>query len=131
MKTVETIEELALWHVGRLLFKEVFQISKVGELADDEVLNKQCKATVIEMMNRISEYESLSVKKAQLQHLQLILKSGLDLRNLMNTLYYIGYLTAAMNQEVQRLIQLLFDQVNEEQEILNKQVVIGFLTIQF
>ena len=131
MKTVETIEDLALWHVGRLLSKEIFQLAKVGELADDEILSKQCKMTAIQMMNRITEYECLSLKKAQLQHLKLILKSGVDLRSLMTTLYDIGYLTATMYQEVRRLILLLLEQIHEEQAILNRQVNLGLLAIQF
>lgn len=129
MQYVEDLNEFALWHNGRALSKLVFAITKVNPLAEDTLLQQQCKQNVIQLMTQIAECSSLSSKKALQQHLQFIRKKGLDLKCLMTTLFDIGYTSATTNHEVQVHCDRLLDEVGEVQYALKRHFQIGFLEI--
>ena len=130
MNFLENLDEFACWQIARSLSKNVFDITKIGALGEDELMQKHLKNKCIDLVQKIAECPSLVGKKSIRRQLNCINQICIDLNSLILTIYHIGYLPKRMCDDVQQDVNELTTTIQQYQHELNKFIDLGIISIQ-
>ena len=91
-KKVEGFEDLLVWQKGREIVKQVYLISREGELCRDFALRDQLRRAAISIPTNIAEGFERSSRKEYLSFLNYAKGSTGEVRSLLNVAAELGYL---------------------------------------
>ena len=114
-KKIESFEDLMVWQKGMEIVKQVYLISREGELCRDFALRDQLRRAVISIPTNIAEGFERASRKEYLSFLNYAKGSTGEVRSLLNVAFDLGYLEAseheALRQAVMELSRYLFNQI--------------------
>jgi len=114
-KKVEGFEDLLVWQKGMEIVKQVYLISREGELCRDFALRDQLRRAAISIPSNIAEGFERSSRKEYVNFLNYAKGSTGEVRSLLNVAFDLGYLEAseheALRQAVMELSRYLFNQI--------------------
>jgi len=111
-KKIERFEDLLVWQKGMEIVKQVYLISREGELCRDFALRDQLRWAAISIPTNIAEGFERSSRKEYVNFLNYAKGSTGEVRSLLNDL---GYLEPSqheiLGQAVMELSRYLFNQI--------------------
>jgi four helix bundle protein len=118
-KKIERFEYLLVWQIvwqkGMEIVKQVYLISKEGELCRDFALRNQLRRAAISIPTNIAEGFERSSRKEYVNFLNYAKGSTGEVRSLLNVAFDLGYLEpsqhGALRQAVMELSRYLFNQI--------------------
>ena len=114
-KKIESFEDLLVWQKGMEIVKQVYLISREGELCRDFALRDQLRRAAISIPTNIAEGFERSSRKEYLNFLNYAKGSTGEVRSLLNVAFDLGYLELsqheALRQAVMELSRYLFNQI--------------------
>ena len=114
-KKIESFEDLLVWQKGREIVKQVYLISKDGELGRDFALRDQLRRAALSIPTNIAEGFERASRKEYLNFLNFAKGSTGEVRNLLNVAFELGYLESsqhdALRQAVLELSRFLANQL--------------------
>jgi four helix bundle protein len=114
-KKIESFEDLMVWQKGMEIVKQVYLISREGELCRDFALRNQLRRAVISIPTNIAEGFERSSRKEYVNFLNYAKGSTGEVRSLLNVAIDLGYLEPsqheALRQAVMELSRYLFNQI--------------------
>ncbi|MBM4301041.1 MAG: four helix bundle protein [Deltaproteobacteria bacterium] len=114
-KKVERFEDLLVWQKGMEIVKQVYLISREGELCRDFALRDQLRRAAISIPTNIAEGFERSSRKEYLSFLNYAKGSTGEVRSLLNVAAELGYLKPsqheALRQAVLELSRYLSNQI--------------------
>jgi len=114
-KKIESFEDLLVWQKGMEIVKQVYIISREGELCRDFALRDQLRRAVISIPTNIAEGFERSSRKEYVNFLNYAKGSTGEVRSLLNVAFDLGYLEAsqheALRQAVMELSRYLFNHI--------------------
>ncbi len=113
---VESFEDLRTWQGGIELVKEIYVITKVGEISKDFGLRDQIRRASVSIPTNIAEGFERQSTKEYLYFLNIAKGSSGEVRSLLRVSFEIGYLNKTdyerLNNLVTVLSKQLFKQIN-------------------
>ena len=91
-KKIESFEDLLVWQKGMEIVKQVYLISREGELCRDFALRDQLRRAAISIPTNIAEGFERSSRKEYLSFLNYAKGSTGEVRSLLNVAAELGYL---------------------------------------
>jgi len=91
-KKIENFEDLLVWQKGMEIVKQVYLISKEGELGRDFALRDQLRRAAISIPTNIAEGFERSSRKEYVNFLNFAKGSTGEVRSLLNVAAELGYL---------------------------------------
>jgi four helix bundle protein len=114
-KKVEGFEDLLVWQKGMEIVKQVYLISREGELCRDFALRDQLRRAAISISTNIAEGFERASRKEYLSFLNYAKGSTGEVRSLLNVAAELGYLKPsqyeALRQAVLELSRYLSNQI--------------------
>ena len=114
-KKIERFEDLLVWQKGMEIVKQVYLISKEGELCRDFALRDQLRRAAISIPTNIAEGFERSSRKEYVNFLNYAKGSTGEVSSLLNVAFDLGYLEhsqhEALRQAVMELSCYLFNQI--------------------
>jgi four helix bundle protein len=114
-KKIESFEDLLVWQKGMEVVKQVYLISREGELCKDFSLRDQLRRAAISIPTNIAEGFERSSRKEYVNFLNFAKGSTGEVRSLLNVAFDLGYLEAsqhaALRQAVMELSRFLANQI--------------------
>jgi four helix bundle protein len=114
-KNIESFEDLLVWQKGMEIVKQVYLISKYGELGKDFALRDQLRRAAISIRTNIAEGFERASRKEYLNFLNFAKGSTGEVRSLLNVAFELGYLESsqhdALRQAVLELSRFLANQL--------------------
>jgi four helix bundle protein len=114
-KKIESFEDLMVWQKGMEIVKQVYLISREGELCRDFALRDQLRRAAISIPTNIAEGFERASRKEYLNFLNYAKGSTGEVRSLLNVAAELGYLEpsqyAILRQAVLELSRYLFNQI--------------------
>jgi four helix bundle protein len=114
-KKIESFEDLMVWQKGMEIVKQVYLISREGELCRDFALRDQLRRAAISIPTNIAEGFERSSRKEYVNFLNYAKGSTGELRSLLNVAFDLGYLEPSqyevLRQAVLELSRYLFNQI--------------------
>jgi four helix bundle protein len=114
-KKVESFEDLLVWQKGMEIVKEVYLMSKDGELGRDFALRDQLRRAALSIPTNIAEGFERASRKEYLNFLNFAKGSTGEVRSLLNVAFELGYLESsqhdALRQAVLELSRYLANQI--------------------
>ena len=114
-KKIESFEDLLVWQKGMEIVKQVYLISREGELCRDFALRDQLRRAAISIPTNIAEGFERSSRKEYLNFLNYAKGSTGEVRSLLNVASDLGYLEPsqheALRQAVMEVSRYLFNQI--------------------
>jgi four helix bundle protein len=114
-KKIESFEDLMVWQKGMEIVKQVYLISREGELCRDFALRDQLRRAVISIPTNIAEGFERSSRREYLNFLNYAKGSTGEVRSLLNVASELGYLEAShyevLRQAVLELSRYLSNQI--------------------
>ncbi|MBU4231614.1 MAG: four helix bundle protein [Proteobacteria bacterium] len=114
-KKIESFEDLLVWQKGMEIVKQVYLISREGELCRDFALRDQLRRAAISIPTNIAEGFERSSRKEYVNFLNYAKGSTGEVRSLLNVAFDLGYLEPsqyeALRQAVMELSRYLFNQI--------------------
>ena len=114
-KKVEGFEDLLVWQKGMEIVKQVYLISREGELCRDFALRDQLRRAVISIPTNIAEGFERASRKEYLSFLNYAKGSTGEVRSLLNVAAELGYLEPSkyevLRQAVLELSRYLSNQI--------------------
>lgn len=103
-KSVETFEDLLVWQKGIEIVKQIYLISKDGNLSKDFTLRDQLRRAALSIPTNIAEGFERSSRKEYLNFLNFAKGSAGELRSLLLVASEIGCLDTAKHTELRNSI---------------------------
>lgn len=91
-KKIETFEDLIVWQKGIDLVKEIYLLTKEGELSKDFGLRDQLRRAAVSVPTNIAEGFERSFRKKYLHFLSIAKGSAGEIRSLIRVALEINYL---------------------------------------
>ena len=114
-KKIESFEDLLVWQKGMEIVKQVYLISREGELCRDFALRDQLRRAAISIPTNIAEGFERSSRKEYVNFLNYAKGSTGEVRSLLNVAAELGYLEpsqyAILRQAVMELSRYLANQI--------------------
>jgi four helix bundle protein len=114
-KKVEGFEDLLVWQKGMEIVKQVYLISREGELCRDFALRDQLRRAAISISTNIAEGFERASRKEYLSFLNYAKGSTGEVRSLLNVAAELGYLKPSqyevLRQAVLELSRYLSNQI--------------------
>jgi len=114
-KKIERFEDLLVWQKGMEIVKQVYTISKEGELCRDFAMRDQLRRAAISIPTNIAEGFERSSRKEYVNFLNFAKGSTGEVRSLLNVAFELGYLEPShyetMRQAVLELSCFLANQI--------------------
>ena len=114
-KKIESFEDLIVWQKGIEVVKQVYLVSKDGELGRDFALRDQLRRAAISIPTNIAEGFERSSRKEYLSFLNYAKGSTGEVRSLLNVAAELGYLEPSqyevLRQAVLELSRYLANQI--------------------
>ena len=114
-KKIERFEDLLVWQKGMEVVKQVYLISRDGELGRDFALRDQLRRAAISIPTDIAEGFERSSRKEYVNFLNYAKGSTGEVRSLLNVAFELGYLKPsqheALRQAVMELSRYLSNQI--------------------
>ena len=114
-KKIESFEDLLVWQKGMEIVKQVYLISREGELGRDFALRDQLRRAAISIPTNIAEGFERASRKEYLSFLNYAKGSTGEVRSLLNVAAELGYLEPsqyeALRQAVLELSRYLSNQI--------------------
>lgn len=114
-KKIETFEDLLVWQKGMEIVKQVYLISREGELCKDFALRDQLRRAAISIPTNIAEGFEGASRKEYVNFLNFAKGSTGEVRSLLNVAFDLGYLEPspheALRQAVMELSRYLSNQI--------------------
>ena len=109
---IESFEDLRVWQAGIQLFKQIYMVSKEGELSRDFGLRDQLRRASVSIPTNIAEGFERRSRKEYVNFLNIAKGSAGEVRSLLRVALEIGYLNeetyARLSQQVIEISKMLF-----------------------
>ena len=106
-KKIESFEDLLVWQKGMEIVKQVYLISREGELCKDFALRDQLRRAAISIPTNIAEGFERSSRKEYVNFLNFAKGSTGEVRSLLNVAFELGYLESSQYQELRNAVMEL------------------------
>jgi four helix bundle protein len=106
-KKIESFEDLLVWQKGMEIVKQVYLISREGELCKDFALRDQLRRAAISIPTNIAEGFERASRKEYVNFLNFAKGSTGEVRSLLNVAFELGYLESFKYQELRNLVMEL------------------------
>ena len=114
-KKIESFEDLLVWQKGMEIVKQVYLISREGELCKDFALRDQLRRAAISIPTNIAEGFERASRKEYVNFLNYAKGSTGEVRSLLNLAYELGYLETSKHEELRKAVmelsRYLFNQI--------------------
>ena len=114
-KKIESFEDLLVWQKGMEVVKQVYLISREGDLCRDFALRDQLRRAAISISTNIAEGFERASRKEYLSFLNYAKGSSGEVRSLLNVAAELGYLEQSqyevLRQAVLELSRYLSNQI--------------------
>ncbi len=90
LKKIESFEDLLVWQKGMEIVKQVYLLSKEGELAKDFALREQLRRAAISIPPNIAEGFERASRKEYVNFLNFAKGSTGEIRSLLNVAFELG-----------------------------------------
>ena len=114
-KKIESFEDLLVWQKGMEIVKQVYLISREGELCKDFALRDQLRRAAISIPTNIAEGFERASRKEYVNFLNYAKGSTGEVRSLLNVAAELGYLEPSqykvLRQAVMELSRYLSNQI--------------------
>lgn len=114
-KKVESFEDLRVWQKGIELVKQIYILTKEGELSRDFGLRDQLRRASVSISTNIAEGFERSTRKEYLNFLNIAKGSAGEVRSLLRVALEVGYLE-------QQTYTKLYNQAMELSRMLSNQI---------
>ena len=106
-KKIESFEDLLVWQKGMEVVKQVYLISRKGELGRDFALRDQLRRAAISIPTNIAEGFERSSRKEYLSFLNYAKGSTGEVRSLLNVAAELGYLEQSQHEVLRQAVMEL------------------------
>ncbi len=130
MYLTQQLKEIEAWQTARNLAQQVFQLTKVGKLAEDRQLSDELHHTSLKVMTVLAETTASDQKKKLLEQLAKANQYGIRLKILLHLVADLEYLPASLLLEMEKSTDELLNQINDYAETIRRRIRIGFVLIQ-
>jgi four helix bundle protein len=114
-KKIESFEDLLVWQKGMEIVKQIYLISREGELCRDFALRDQLRRAAISIPTNIAEGFERASRKEYVNFLNYAKGSTGEVRSLLNVAAELGYLELSqyevLRQAVLELSRFLANQI--------------------
>lgn len=114
-KRVEKFEDLRVWQSGIELVKQVYVLTKEGDLGKDYGLRDQLRRASVSIPTNIAEGFERSSQKEYLQFLNFAKGSAGEVRSLLRVAFEVGYLEPSkyekLHDQTAKLSRMLASQM--------------------
>ena len=114
-KKIESLEDLLVWQKGMEVVKQIYLITREGELCKDFSLRDQLRRAAISIPTNIAEGFERASRKEYVNFLNFVKGSTGEVRSLLNVAFDLGYLEPSqhevLRQAVLELSRYLFNQI--------------------
>lgn len=114
-KKIETFEDLKVWQKGIELVKQIYLVTKDGELSKDFGLRDQLRRASVSIPTNIAEGFERYSRKEYLNFLNFAKSSAGEIRSLLRVALEVGYLE-------QEVYAKLYSQAIELSRMLSNQI---------
>jgi four helix bundle protein len=112
---VESFEDLRVWQAGIQLVKQIYIISREGELSRDFGLRDQLRRAAVSIPTNIAEGFERRSRKEYVNFLNIAKGSAGEVRSLLRVALEIGYLNeptySQLSEQVVGISKMLFKQI--------------------
>jgi len=106
-KKIESFEDLLVWQKGMEITKQVYLISRQGELGRDFALRDQLRRAAISIPTNIAEGFERASRKEYVNFLNFAKGSTGEVRSLLNLAFELGYLEPPKHEELRNAVMEL------------------------
>ena len=106
-KKIESFEDLLVWQKGMEIVKQVYLISRQGELSRDFALRDQLRRAAISIPTNIAEGFERASRKEYVNFLNFAKGSTGEVRSLLNLTFELGYLELSKHEELRNAVMEL------------------------
>jgi four helix bundle protein len=106
-KKIERFEDLLVWQKGMEIVKQVYLVSREGELCKDFALRDQLRRAAISIPTNIAEGFERASRKEYVNFLNFAKGSTGEVRSLLNVAFELGYLESSKYQELRNAVMEL------------------------
>jgi four helix bundle protein len=106
-KKIESFEDLLVWQKGMEIVKQVYLISRQGELGRDFALRDQLRRAAISIPTNIAEGFERASRKEYVNFLNYAKGSTGEVRSLLNLTFELGYIEQSRHEELRNAIMEL------------------------
>jgi four helix bundle protein len=99
-KKIESFEDLLVWQKGLEVVKQVYLISREGELCRDFALRDQLRRAAISIPTNIAEGFERASRKEYVNFLNYAKGSTGEVRSLLNLTFELGYIKQSRHEEL-------------------------------
>ncbi len=120
MATIKKFEDLICWQKARILTKEIYKITRIGDFNHDKGLANQIQRAAVSVMANIAEGFGRGTKQEFINYLFIAKGSAVEVQNHLYVALDAGYIDMLtfrnvymLNDECCRLIQSFINRVKE------------------
>ena len=106
-KKIESFEDLLVWQKSMEIVKQVYLISRQGELSRDFALRDQLRRAAISIPTNIAEGFERASRKEYVNFLNFAKGSTGEVRSLLNLTFALGYLELSKHEELRNAVMEL------------------------
>ena len=122
-KKIETFEDLRVWQQGIELVKQIYLITKEGEISRDFGLRDQLRRAAVSVPTNIAEGFERRSRKEYVNFLNIAKGSAGEVRSLLRVALEVGYLNQntyfQLYESVKSLSRMLASQIQSINSSLN------------
>ncbi len=119
-KKIETFEDLRVWQQGIKLVKQVYLLTKEGDLSKDFGLRDQLRRASVSVPTNIAEGFERYSRKEYVQFLNIAKGSAGEVRSLLRVALEVGYLDKFKYDELYSYVMDLSRMLSTQIQALNK-----------
>ena len=119
-KKIETFEDLRVWQKGIELVKQVYLLTKEGNLSKDFGLRDQLRRASVSIPTNIAEGFERYSRKEYVIFLNIAKGSAGEVRSLLRVALEIGYLNRSKYEELYHIAMDLSRMLSSQIQSLNK-----------
>lgn len=119
-KKIETFEDLRVWQKGIELVKQVYLLTKEGDLSKDFGLRDQLRRASVSIPTNIAEGFERYSRKEYVNFLNIAKGSAGEVRSLLRVALEIGYLNRSKYEELYHIAMDLSRMLSSQIQSLNK-----------
>jgi four helix bundle protein len=112
---IESFEDLRVWQAGIQLVKQIYLVSREGELGRDFGLRDQLRRAAVSIPTNIAEGFERRSRKEYVNFLNIAKGSAGEVRSLLRVALEVGYLNeetySQLSQQVVEISKMLFKQI--------------------
>ena len=119
-KKIQTFEDLRVWQKGIELVKQVYLLTKSGDLSKDFGLRDQLRRASVSIPTNIAEGFERYSRKEYVNFLNIAKGSAGEVRSLLRVALEIGYLNRSKYEELYHVAMDLSRMLSSQIQSLNK-----------